>query len=200
MTNVISPIAEMAKELVGKDAKATKSLTLASPELVKAVSSAVEAENVTHDKWVSAASKLYMAGVKYPHIIEDSGEYVKATYERIRDIVVQAQKPHIVTLLVATSTIGFTDQERSDKRYWKNRVDNVHMKRVAEHLKKFEETSRGAQAKKTKGQIYAAYMQKHIDALKKMDEEKIDFDCVSAMDALKKAKAIFLNKDTKDTK
>jgi cytochrome c biogenesis factor len=196
MTNVISPLAEMAKNLGAKDAKAKKTLTLASPELVKAISVAVEAENVTHDKWVSAASKLSMSGVKYGHIIEDSGIYVKATYERIRDIVVQAQKPNIVTLLVATSTIGFTDQERSDKRYHKNRVDNIHMKRIAEHLKKFEETSRGAQAKKTKGQIYAAYMQKHIDALKKMDEEKIDFDCVLAMDTLKKAKAIFLKKNT----
>jgi len=181
--NVISPVA-----------KATKELTLNSPEVVKALTIAVGQEDAANEKWVSAASKLYMAGVKYGHIIEDSGTYVKATYERIRDIVVQAQKPHIVTLLMATSTIGFTDQERSDKRYYKNRVDNVHMKRVAEHLKKFEENERGAQEKKTKGEIYAAYMQKHIDALKKMDEEKIDFDCVAAMDALKKAKGIFLKR------
>ena len=184
--NVISPVA-----------KATKELTLNSPEVVKAVSVAVEAENATHDKWVSAASKLYMAGVRYGHIIEDSGEYIKATYERIRDIVVQAQKPHIVTLLVATSTIGFTDQERSDKRCHKNRVDNVHMKRVAEHLKKFEETERGAKAKKTGGEVLAAYMQKHIESIGRAKEEKIDYDAVEAVKMLKALKALFLKKNTK---
>ena len=180
MTNVISPVA-----------KATKELTLNSPEVVKALTVAVAAEDGANEKWVSAASKLYMAGVKYVHIIEDSGNYVKATYERIRDIVVQSQKPHIVTLLVATSTIGFTDQERSDKRYFKNRVDNVHMKRVAEHLKKFEETERGAQAKKTMGEVYAKKCQDMIDSIRKAKEDKVDFDAIEAIKMLRMAKDVF---------
>jgi len=178
--NVISPVA-----------KATKELTLNSPEVVKALTLAVGQEDAANEKWVSAASKLYMAGVKYGHIIEDSETYVKATYERIRDIVVQAQKPQIVTLLMATSTIGFTDQERSDKRYYKNRVDNVHMKRVAEHLKKFEENERGAQAKKTMGEVYAKKCQDMIDAIRRAKEDKVDFDAIEAIKMLRMAKDVF---------
>jgi hypothetical protein len=178
--NVISPVA-----------KATKELTLNSPEVVKALTIAVGQEDAANEKWVSAAGKLYMAGVKYGHIIEDSGNYVKATYERIRDIVVQSQKPHIVTLLMATSTIGFTDQERSDKRYYKNRVDNVHMKRVAEHLKKFEENERGAKAKKTMGEVYAKKCQDMIDSIRKAKEDKVDFDAIEAIKMLRMAKDVF---------
>lgn len=179
--NVISPVA-----------KATKELTLNSPEVVKALTVAVSSEDVANAKWVSAASNLYMAGVRFGHIMDGSTEYVKATYERIREIVIQAQKPNIATLLTATSTIGFTDQERADRRYYKNRVDNVHMKRVAEHLKKFEETERGAKEKKTFGEVLAKECQKMIDRIRAAKEDKVDFDAGEAIKALRAAKEVFL--------
>jgi hypothetical protein len=187
MTNVISPVAKAAKA-----AKAVKELTLNSPEVVKALTVAVGSEDAANTKWVTAASNLYMAGVRFGHIVDGGTDYVEATYNRIRDIVVQAQKASIATLLMASSTIGFTDQERADRRYYKNRVDNVHMKRVAEHLKKFEETERGAQVKRTMGESMARKCQDMIDAIRKAKEDKVDFDASEAIVALRACKEIFL--------
>ena len=163
-------------------------LTLSSPELVKAVGVACGAEDAANDKWVSAASKLYMADVRHGDLADPKGE----KYIAIRAMVVQAQKPNIVTLLVAGSTIGFTDQERSDRKYYANRVDNVHMKRVREHLKRFEEAERGAAERKTMGEAMAKKCQDMIDSIRKAKEDKIDFEASEAIVALKKAKEIFL--------
>jgi len=135
---------------------------------------------------------LFLAGVKHGHIVDGGADYVKATYERIREIVIQAQKANIATLLMAGSTIGFTDQERSDRRYYMNRVNNVHMKRVAEHLKKFEETERGAQAKRTMGESMAKKCQDMIDSIRKAKDDRVDFDASEAIVALKACKEIFL--------
>ena len=163
-------------------------LTLSSPELVKAVGVACGAEDAANDKWVSAASKLYMADVRHGDLADPKGE----KYIAIRAMVVQAQKPNIVTLLVAGSTIGFTDQERSDRKYYANRVDNVHMKRVREHLKRFEEAERGAAERKTMGEAMAKKCQDMIDSIRKAKEDKIDFEASEAIVALKKANDIFL--------
>lgn len=166
----------------------TTKLTLASPELVKAVTVACGAEDVANDKWVSAASKLYMADVRHGDLLDAKSE----KYIVIRNIVVQAQKPNIITLLTASSTVGFTDQERADRRYYANRVDNVHMKRVREHLKRFEETERGAAEKKTMGEVYAKKCQDMIDGIRRAKEDKVDFDASKAIKALQDAKAIFM--------
>jgi hypothetical protein len=163
-------------------------LTLSSPELVKAVSVACGAEDVANDKWVSAASKLYMADVRHGDLVDPKSE----KYVAIRSIVVQAQKPNIATLLVASSTIGFTDQERSDRKYFSNRVDNVHMKRIREHLKRFEDAERGAMDKKTMGEVYAKKCQEMIDGIKRAKESKLDFDVMKTVDGLKALKALFL--------
>ena len=163
-------------------------LTLASPELIKAVTVACGAEDVANDKWVSAASKLYMADVRHGDLADVKSE----AYKAIRNIVVQAQKPNIITLLTASSTVGFTDQERADRRYYGNRVDNVHMKRVAEHLKKFEDTERGAVDRKTMGEVYAKKCQDMIDGIRRAKEDKVDFDAAKAIKALQDAKALFL--------
>jgi uncharacterized membrane protein (DUF106 family) len=166
----------------------TAKLTLASPELVKAVTVACGAEDVANDKWVSAAGKLYMADVRHTDLADVKGE----TYKAIRNIVVQAQKPNIITLLTASSTVGFTDQERADRRYYSNRVDNVHMKRVREHLKRFEEAERGATERKTMGEVYAKKCQDMIEGINRAKEDKVDFDAVDAVKALKALKALFL--------
>lgn len=164
-------------------------LTLVSPAVVSAVVAACGAEDQANAKWVSAASKLYQCGVRFADLDDVKG----TQYIAIRSMVVQAQKPNIVTLLTSSSTIGFTDQERADKRYYANRVDNVHMKRVREHLKRFEESAeRGAADKKTMGESFAAKCQEMIDRIKKADEEKIDFDAVDATALLKELKACFL--------
>jgi glutaredoxin-related protein len=164
-------------------------LTLVSPAVVSAVVAACGAEDQANAKWVSAASKLYQCGVRFADLDDTkSPEYVG-----IRSMVVQAQKPNIVTLLQSSSTIGFTDQERADRRYYANRVDNVHMKRVREHLKRFEESAdRGTADKKSMGERMAAKCQEMIDRIKKADEEKIDFDAVDATALLKELKACFL--------
>ena len=164
-------------------------LTLVSPAVVSAVVAACGAEDQANAKWVSAASKLYQCGVRFADLDDVKG----TQYVAIRGMVVQAQKPNIVTLLTSSSTIGFTDQERADKRYYANRVDNVHMKRVREHLKRFEESAeRGAADKKSMGESFAAKCQEMIDRIKKADEEKIDFDAVDATALLKELKACFL--------
>jgi hypothetical protein len=164
-------------------------LTLVSPAVVSAVVAACNAEDGANAKWVSAASKLYTVGVRFAQLDDTKGtEYVS-----IRSMVVQAQKPNIVTLLQSSSTIGFTDQERADRRYYVNRVDNVHMKRVREHLKRFEESAdRGTPTKKSMGKSMADKCQEMIDRIKKADEEKIDFDAVDATALLKELKACFL--------
>lgn len=166
----------------------TAKLTLASPELVKAVTVACGAEDVANDKWVSAASKLYMADVRHADLQDAKSE----KYVAIRNIVVQAQKPNVITLLTASSTVGFTDQERADRRYYGNRVDNVHMKRIAQHLKKFEDTERGATERKTMGEVYAKKCQDMIEGINRAKEDKVDFDAVDAVKALKALKALFL--------
>ena len=163
-------------------------LSLASPELVKAVGAVCGAEDAANDKWVSAAGKLYMADVRHGDLADPRGE----KYIAIRSIVVQAQKPNIITLLTASSTVGFTDQERSDRKYFMNRVDNVHMKRIAQHLKKFEDTERGAAERKTMGEVLAKKCQDMIDSIRKAKEDKIDFDVDDAIKALKACKEIFL--------
>jgi len=164
-------------------------LTLASPEVIKAVGVACGAEDAANDKWVSAAGKLYMADVRHGDLADPKGE----KYIAIRGMVVQAQKPNVVTLLMASSTVGFTDQERADRRYYANRVDNVHMKRVREHLKRFEESERGAAERKTMGESMAKKCQDMIDSIRKAKEDKIDFDASEAIQALKAAKEIFLS-------
>ena len=164
-------------------------LTLVSPAVVSAVVAACGAEDQANAKWVSAASKLYQCGVRFADLDDTKG----SQYVAIRSMVVQAQKPNIVTLLTTVSTIGFTDQERADKRYYANRVDNVHMKRVREHLKRFEEsTARGAADKKTMGERMAAKCEEMIQSIKKADEEKIDFDAVVSTKILRELKACFL--------
>jgi hypothetical protein len=163
--------------------------TLASPEVVKAVGVAIGAEDTANDKWVSAASKLYMADVRHGDLADTKGE----KYMAIRSMVIQAQKPNIVTLLMASSTVGFTDQERADRRYYANRVDNVHMKRIKEHLKRFEESERGAAERKTMGEVYAKKCQDMIDGIKRAKEDRVDFDATDAIAALKAAKEIFLS-------
>jgi glutaredoxin-related protein len=163
-------------------------LTLASPEVIKAVGVACGAEDAANDKWVSAASKLYMADVRHADLQDAKSE----KYIAIRSMVVQAQKPNIVTLLTASSTVGFTDQERADRRYYGNRVDNVHMKRVREHLKRFEEAERGATERKTMGEVYAKKCQDMIEGINRAKEDKVDFDAVDAVKALKALKALFL--------
>lgn len=164
-------------------------LTLVSPAVVSAVVAACGAEDQANAKWVSAASKLYTVGVRFAQLDDTKG----AEYIAIRSMVIQAQKPNIVTLLQSSSTIGFTDQERADRRYYTNRVDNVHMKRVREHLKRFEESAdRGSPEKKTMGESMADKCQEMIDRIKKADEEKLDFDAVDATTLLKELKACFL--------
>jgi len=164
-------------------------LTLVSPAVVSAVVAACGAEDQANAKWVTAASKLYTVGVRFAQLDDTKG----AEYIAIRSMVVQAQKPNIVTLLQSSSTIGFTDQERADRRYYTNRVDNVHMKQVREHLKRFEESAdRGSPEKKTMGESLAAKCQEMIDKIKKADEEKIDFDAIDATTLLKELKACFL--------
>jgi hypothetical protein len=164
-------------------------LTLVSPAVVSAVVAACGAEDQANAKWVSAASKLYQCGVRFADLDDVKG----SQYIAIRAMVIQAQKPNIVTLLTSSSTIGFTDQERADKRYYANRVDNVHMKRVREHLKRFEESAaRGAADKKTMGERFAAKCEEMLQSIKKADEEKIDFDVIDATALLKELKACFL--------
>ncbi len=164
-------------------------ITLESPEVISAVTSAVSAEDVSHDKWVKAASKLFQCGIRFADLDDVKG----AQYVAIRGMVVQAQKPNIITLLTAVSTIGFTDQERGDRRYFGNRVDNVHMKRVREHLKKFEENAnRGATGKKTMGEVMAGKCDDMMQSIKKAKEDRIDFDVVHALSLLKELKACFL--------
>jgi hypothetical protein len=163
-------------------------LTLASPEVIKAVGLAVGQEDVANDKWVSAATKLYMAEVRHTDLADPKGE----KYVAIRAMVVQAQKPNVITLLMASSTVGFTDQERSDRKYASNRIDNVHMKRIREHLKRFEEIKNGASKRKTMGEVYAQKCQDMVDGIRRAKEDKIDFDASKAIKALQDAKAIFL--------
>ena len=66
------------------------------------------------------------------------------------------------------------------------------MKRVAEHLKKFEENERGAQAKKTMGEVYAKKCQDMIDSIRKAKENKVDFDATEAVKTLQTLKGIFM--------
>jgi hypothetical protein len=193
--NVMTAIAETIKVTTTPTTPETtgyRDLTLASPEVAKAVAVAVAAEDGSNAKWVTATSKLYAAGVRSEHLAEDTKD--KVIFGKVRDLVIQAQKPNHITLLTATSTIGFTDQERADRRYYKNRVDNVHMKRIREHLNKIEITERdGASEKKTMGERGARMCSEWIEKIQKAKPEKIDFDATEAIATLRDLKNIFLS-------
>jgi hypothetical protein len=198
MSNVMQTVAETITITTAPalpDAPASyKDLTLASPEVAKAVAVAVGAEDSSNAKWVSAASKLWSAGARAEHLSDSADRSDNSVYSKIRTMVVNAQKANIVTLLTAGTTIGFTDQERADRRYYKNRVDNVHMKRVKEHLAKIETTERdGANVKKTMGERGAEMCSDWIEKIQKAKPEKIDFDATEAIAQLRQLKEIFLS-------
>jgi len=195
MDNVLKNVAETIAVTTAPalpDAPASyKDLTLASPEVAKAVAVAVGAEDSSNAKWVTAASKLWSAGARAEHFADSYPD--KTIAGKVRTMVINAQKANIVTLLVAGSTIGFTDQERADRRYYKNRVDNVHMKRVKEHLARIEITERdGASVKKSMGERGADMSTEWIDKIQKAKPEKIDFDATEAIATLRDLKNIFL--------
>jgi hypothetical protein len=195
MSNVLSQVAQAIQVTTAPalpDAPTNyKDLTLSSPEVIKAVSAAAGAEDAAHAKWVSAASKLFSAGARAEMLADNYKD--RTVHDKIRAMVVNAQKAHIVTLLTASTTIGFTDQERSDRKYFKNRVDNVHMKRIKEHLTKIETTERdGANVKKTMGERGAEMCSDWIEKIQKAKPEKIDFDATEAIRILRELKAEFL--------
>lgn len=167
-------------------------LTLASEAVIKSVIDAVKSEDGTHDKWVKAASNLYMCGVRVSDLPKpEKGQTVGEKYAAVRGMIIQAQPERVVHLITASSTIGFTDQERENRRYYTNRVDNVHMSRIREHLKKFEDSERGASARKTFGEVLAGECQDMIDRIRRAKEDRIDFDATEAVVALKELKALF---------
>lgn len=164
-------------------------LTLASPAIAQAVAAACGAEEAAIAKWVSLAGKLYQCGVRFKDMEDEKGQ----VYLTIKSLVVQAQKPGIITLLSASSTIGFTEQERSDRTHWKNRVEKVYLPRIKQHLKKFEDAEgKGPNTRKSLGEGFAAKCQEMIDRIKKEKEDHIDFDAVDAVNLLRELKACFL--------
>jgi len=193
MSNVLSTVAETIQVTTPTTATAYRELTLESPEVAKAVASAASLEDAAYAKWVTAAVKLYGAGVRPEHIAEATRDEV--IYNKVRALVVQAQKANIVALLNAKSTLGFTDQERELKTYYKNRVDNVHMKRIEQHLAKIEKAEKGggASVKKTMGERGAKMCSDWIASIQKAKPEKIDFDATEAIETLRELKKIFLS-------
>jgi len=195
MSNVLSQVAQAIQVTTTPalpDAPTNyKDLTLASPEVIKAVVLAAQHEDKSHNYWVTAAVKLYSAGARAEMLADNYED--RTVYETIRAMVIGAQKPHIVVLLNSKSTLGFTDQERSDKTYYKNRVDNVHMKRVQEHLSTIEKAEKGgANEKKTMGERGAKMCSEWIDKIQKAKPEKIDFDATEVIRILRELKAEFL--------
>ena len=192
MSNVLSTVAQAITVTTAPalpDAPTNyKDLTLASPEVAKAVAVAVGAEDSSNAKWVTAASKLWSAGARAEMLADNYKD--RTVHDKIRTMVVNAQKANIVTLLTASTTIGFTDQERADRRYYKNRVDNVHMKRIKEHLTKIESVERdGANVKKTMGERGAEMCSEWIEKIQKAKPEKIDFDATEVIKMLRDLKA-----------
>ena len=166
-----------------------KQLTLASPEVFKAMEAACGAEDQANNKWVSLAGKLYQCNIRFKDMEEEKGQ----TFLAVKALVIQAQKPGIITLLSAASTIGFTEQERSDRTYWKNRVEKVYLPRIKQHLKKFEDSEgRGKGSGKSLGEGFADKCQDMIDRIRREKEDNIDFDAVDALALLKELKACFL--------
>ena len=174
---------------VASGAVSAKQLTLASPEVFKAMEAACGAEEAAIAKWVSLAGKLYQCNIRFKDMEDEKGQ----TYLAVKALVVQAQKPGIITLLSASSTIGFTEQERSDRTHWKNRVEKVYLPRIKQHLKKFEDSEgKGPGSRKSLGEGFADKCQDMIDRIRREKEDNIDFDAVDAVNLLKDLKACFL--------
>ena len=169
-------------------ATTTATITLASPEVIKAAGAACTGEDAARERWVKLAGYLTMAGVTSESLKDDKGE----TYKSVYNLIVSVQKPNVVTLLTATSLIGFTDQQRSERK-WAVSNMGIYMKRVKEHVKKFEMANAGdAAERKTFGEVLAAEVQDMIDRIRRAKEDKLDFDVDDAITELKEAKAIFL--------
>jgi hypothetical protein len=163
-------------------------ITLASPEVIKAAGAACVGEDAARERWVKLASYLVMAGVTYDALRDDKGE----TYKSVHSLVVSVQKPHLVTLLTATSLIGFTDVQRTERKIAVSNI-TTYMTRIKTHVKKFElENGNGASERKTFGETLAKECQEMIDRIRRAKEDKIDFDAPEAIVALKELKALFL--------
>ena len=166
----------------------SNTITLASPEVIKAATAACIGEDAARERWVKLAGYLTMAGVTSDSLKDEKGE----TYKSVYNLVVSVQKPNIVTLLTATSLIGFTDQQRSDRKYAISNM-GTYMKRIREHVKKFEMENSGTPSdRKSFGQVLAAECQDMIDRIRRAKEDKIDFDAPETIVALRELRAMFL--------
>jgi hypothetical protein len=163
-------------------------ITLTSTEVIKAAQAACVGEDAAKERWIKLASYLVMAGVSYDSLRDEKAE----TYKSVRNLVVSVQKPHLVTLLTATSLIGFTDAQRTERKIAVSNI-TTYMTRIKTHVKKFElENSGNAGDRKTFGETLAKECQEMIDRIRRAKEDKIDFDAPEAIVALKELKAIFL--------
>lgn len=169
----------------------TKQMTLASPEVVKALTAAVAAEGEAQKKWHSAAGQVYMAGVRYPQLVESKDTFDKDVYASIEQIVIHAQPASRVALLVAKSKIGMTADQLDDLKKAKASV-LICMGRITEHLRRFEDADRGAAERKTFGEGLAKKCQDMIDQIRKRKEDDIDFDATESVVRLRELKACFL--------
>lgn len=173
-----------------------KPLTMASPEVVQAITEAVHADKVARDCWHSAAAKLYMVGIRAEQLPEAGSnvfnEKIKlsADMKALVKIVVNAQ-PAFASKLLIGSAVGFTADKMDTRRIYRGIV-NKNIGTIREHLKKFEDQERGTKKTLTMGEGFAEKCQEMIDKIKAAKEDKIDFDAVIATKMLRELKACFL--------
>ena len=171
-------------------------LTMASPEVVQAITEAVHADKVARDCWHSAAAKLYMVGIRHGDLPESGSNVfsdkikLSVNMKALVKIVINAQ-PAFASKLLVGSAVGFTAEQMDTRRIYRGIV-NKNIGTIREHLNKFEEAERGTKKTLSMGESMAKQCQDMIDKIKSAKDDKIDFDAVIATKILRELKACFL--------
>jgi hypothetical protein len=146
------------------------------------VKSAVEAEGTAHGRWVKASDAAWSLGVRADMLSSDKDKGDKDVKTQFRGLIHAAFTPKVQTLLAVpgSAVVGLTDQERSDRRYWKQRTE-VMLGRLAHYLRQHERDERGAQAtRRDMAQRLKDDCELWQSRIRKADEKAVEcFDDVS---------------------
>jgi hypothetical protein len=172
-----------------KESNTPTVLSIDSPEVIKALGAACQGEAKMRHLWLKAANTVHLAGVTYMMLTKEG--LVKPVWDKLQSIVINSQSANEIVLF-NSKTIELNSTQRAERKIVEDHV-RLCMRRIGEHLKKFEHAAKnGLTDVKSMGESMAKQVQELIDKMQRAKSEKIDFPFNPALQALKTAKAEFM--------
>ena len=165
----------------------------ASPAIVAALSGevsekivlAVNSQEATDRKWLTAADALYMKGVRWTMLQDVNKGGDKDIIAKVDSIIVTAFSEKVQNLLAASSLVGMLQDDRDIRKAYIVKTAQ-HRGTLRKHLKAHEaRESGGAQEQSTLGESIALVLIAQADRIKRAPEAKIDFDAVEVLKMLR---------------